>query len=140
MPVGYLVGNLLLVGEVDFVDDQYDWRVGTDDSFQELLVLQCLADFGDKEEEVSVLEGIAYHSHHLLVELVVGVDNARGIGIDNLEILAVNDTHDAVACGLSLAGDNAKTFAYQGVHQGGLAHVGVADDVYKACFVHGERC
>ena len=66
------------------------------------------------------------------MELVVWVDNARGVGIDNLEILAVDDAHDAVARCLRLAGDDAELLADKGIHQRGLSYVGVTDDINKS--------
>jgi hypothetical protein len=44
-----------------------------------------------------------------------------------------------VTGGLCLTGDNTQFLAYEGVHKGGLAHVGVAYDVDESCFVHVEK-
>ena len=138
LPIVYLLGDLLLVREVNLVDDKDDGRVGEDNLGKKLLVLQGLAHLGDQQEKVGVLQCVVHHTHHLLMQLVVGVDNAGGVGVDDLEILAVDDAHDAVACGLGLAGDDAEPLAHQGVHEGRLAHIGVADDVYESCFMHGD--
>ena len=69
-------------------------------------------------EKVGILKCAAHESHHLLMKLVMGVDDARGVGIDNLEVVAIDDAHDAVARGLSLAGDDGELLADQGVHEG----------------------
>ena len=132
LPVGYLVLDGLLVAEVDFVDGQDDWGLAFDDFGEHLLVFEGLANLGDQQEEVGVLEGTVDEAHHLLVELVVGVDDAWGVGVDDLEVFAVDDAHDAMAGGLGLAGDDAEAFAHEGVHEGGFTYVGIADDVYKS--------
>ena len=90
--------------------------------------------------ELTILVSVVYESHHLLVQFVVGVDNAGCIGVDYLEVFAIHNSHDAVACGLRFAGDDAEAFAYQCIHEGGFAHVGVADDVYESCFMHRDGC
>ena len=132
LPVSYLVLDGLLVAEVDFVDGQDDRSLTFDDFSEHLLVFEGLANLGHQQEEVGVFEGAIDEAHHLLVQLVVGIDDAGGVGIDYLEVFAIDDAHDAVAGGLGLAGDDAEPFAHEGVHEGGLTHVGVADDVYKS--------
>lgn len=134
LPVGDALLDGGLVGEVYLVDDEDDGDVAVDDALQHVAVLEALAHLGDEEEEVGVLQGGADEAHHLFVQFVGGVDDAGGVGVDHLEIIAINDTHDALASGLGLGGDDAETLADEGVHQRGFAHVRVADDVYETAF------
>ena len=55
------------------------------------------------------------------------MEDTGRVGIEHLEILAVDDAHDAVARGLGLAGDDTESLSDEGVHEGGLADIGVAD-------------
>jgi hypothetical protein len=52
-----------------------------------------------------------------------------------LEILAVDDAHNAVASSLCFRSDDGNTFADEGVHESRFAYVRVANDVDKASFV-----
>ena len=63
------------------------------------------------------------------------VDDTWSIGIDYLEIVAVDQPHDAVPCRLCLAGDDAQFFADKGIHQCRFAHIGIAYDVDEAGFM-----
>jgi len=46
------------------------------------------------------------------------LDDARGVGKHNLEVVAVDDTEDAVAGGLRLGGDDGDFLANQLIHKG----------------------
>ena len=89
----------------------------------------------DVEDHVGVGHGPGHELHHRLLQLVRGFQDARRVGVDDLEILPRDDAHDAVARGLRLGGDDRKPFADQCVHQRRFAHVGIADDIYEARFV-----
>ena len=100
---------------------------------------------GHVEQHVGVRQGAAHEIHHRLLQLVRGLQDAGRVGVDDLEILARDDAHDAVACGLRLGGDDREFFAHEGVHQRRFAHVGIADDIYEAgtvhffCFIRRQR-
>ncbi len=126
--------------EVDFVDD-HDRR--------DAALVDALDDFGRTvapfdgvrhiEDHVGVGHGSGHELHHRLLQLVRGLQDARRVGVDDLEILARDDAHDAVARGLRLGGDDRETLAHQGVHKRRFADSGVADDVYETAFVHAVQ-
>ena len=72
-----------------------------------MAVLETFAHFGHQQKQVGILQGSTHKAHHLLMQFVGGVDDAGGIGVDNLEIIAVDYAHHTLARGLGLAGDNA---------------------------------
>ena len=86
---------------------------------------------GDIQENVRVHEGRTGELKHLTLKLVVRREDTRSVGIDHLEILAVDDTHDTMAGGLRLRCDDRKAFTHQGVHEGRFADVGIANDIYE---------
>ena len=90
---------------------------------------------GDIQEDVRVHKGRTGELEHLTLELVVRREDTRGVGIDHLEILAVDDSHDTMAGSLRLRCDDRKTFADQGVHERGLANIGVTHNVDKSAFM-----
>ena len=49
---------------------------------------------------------------------------------------ASDDTENTVASGLRLRCDNREALTHQRVHQRGLAHIRVADDIYKSATMH----
>ena len=57
---------------------------------------------GDVENNVGIIHGAVHEVHHRLLQLVGGFENTRRVGVDNLEVVAIDDSHDAVACGLRL--------------------------------------
>lgn len=134
LPAVYTLLYGLLVGEVYLVDDDEYGGLGSLQVVQQLLVLDGFANLGDEEQQVGVLQGGADIGHHLPVQLVGRIDDARGVGVDDLEGVAGDDAHDALARGLCLGGDDAEALAHKGVHERGFAHVGVADDIYESGF------
>ena len=57
------------------------------------------------------------------------------VGIDDLEILARDDAHDAVACGLRLGGDDREFFAHEAFISVDLPTLGL-----PMIFTKPERC
>ncbi len=99
-------------------------------------MVQPLDHIGHIEDDVGILERTLHEFHHRLLQAVVRLENARRIGIDDLEIVAVDDAQNPVARGLRLGGDDRKPFAHERVHERGFSHVGIADDVDETRFVH----
>ncbi len=125
------------VREVDLVDDD-DGRDAAlaylSDDFGRAVAL--LDGVGDVEDDVGVRHGPRDELHHRLLQLVGGFENARRVGVDNLELLAGDDAHDAVARGLRLGGDDREPLADERVHEGRFPDIGIPDDIDKARFVH----
>ena len=136
LPIGNLLADGGLVAEVYLVDDQQHRHIAIDHTLQHLPVLEGLAHLGDQQEQVGVLQGGAHEAHHLLMQLVGGIDDAGGVGVDNLEIISVDDAHNALAGGLRLGGDDTELFAHKGIHQRGFPYVGISNDIYESCFMH----
>ena len=59
---------------------------------------------GNIQHHIGIADGTAHEVHHRLLQLVCGLQNTRRVGIDDLEIVAIDDTHNAVARGLRLRG------------------------------------
>lgn len=72
---------------------------------------------GDVEDDVGIRQGAVDEFHHRLLEFVGGFEDPRGIGVDDLEVVARYDTHDSVTGSLGLGGDDREPFADQGVHE-----------------------
>ena len=127
--------------QVDFIDNEDCFNPAAEDLVHKFVpMFGTLGYVGDVKDDVSVLEGPLHHLHHRLVKLVIGFQDTRRIGIDDLEVVAVDDTQNPVARGLRLGSDNGKAFAHQRVHQRRFPHVGVADDVDKTRFMHNSPC
>ena len=95
------------------------------------------AAFDEVEDNIGILQGIGDKAHHVLLHRVGRVEHAGQVGIDNLEVVAVDNTFDAVAGGLRLGGHDGDLLAHQLVHEGAFAHVRVADDIYETRTVRG---
>ena len=81
-----------------------------------MAVLEAFAHLGDEEEQVGVLQGCTHEAHHLLVQLVVRVDDAWSVGVNYLEVITIDYTHDTFARRLGLACYNAQTLSNESVH------------------------
>ena len=126
--------DLLLGGDVDLVDHQDDGALDLREFLDVGLILVALLHgVGDIEDDVRVADGRVHEVQHVLLEPVVGLQDARGVGIHDLVVLPIDDAHDAVPRRLGLRRDDGKLLAHQGVHEGGLPDVRVADDVDETC-------
>lgn len=138
VPRGDEVFKRLLVGYVDFVDEQEYGHLHAGYLLEKVLVLVgLLHHVGDVEEHVGVLEGALGEGEHLFLKLVVGLEHAGGVAEDYLCVGFVDDAHDAVARGLGLEGGDADALAHEEVHERGFSHVGVSHDVDEARAVDG---
>ena len=93
-------------------------------------------DLGDVEEHVGIDESRTGELEHLTLELVVRAEDTGCVGIDHLEVLAIDDAHDTMAGGLRFRGNDREAFADQGVHEGRFADIGIAHNIYKTAFMH----
>ena len=102
-PVFHSFLHAFLVGEVDLVDQHEDGGLGAFQPFDGLLLDLLVGDIDHEEDEVGVDEGDVDELVHDLVHLVGWIfDDARGVGEDDLEVVAVDDAEDAVSRGLGL--------------------------------------
>ena len=131
---------------VDLVDDHDGRNAAPADAVDDFgRAFALLHGVRDVEDHIGVGQGARHKLHHRLLQLVRGLQDAGRVGVDDLEILARDDAHDAVARGLRLGGDDREFFAHEGVHQRRFAHVGIADDIYEAgtvhffCFIRRQR-
>jgi len=131
----------LLRRQVDLVDHHQRRHSALADAVDDLgrTFVVPLDGVGHVEQHVGVRQGAAHEIHHRLLQLVTGFQDARRIGEDDLEIVAVDDAQNAVARGLRLGGDDGEFLAHQCVHQRRLPDVGISDDIDKARFVHEMR-
>ena len=140
LPKGNQLLQGLLRGEVYLVDDKEDPRPRRRHLFHLVkeigIAVGVVLHIGYIEQDIGVHKCGAGELQHLLLQAVVGLEHARGVGIDHLEVVAVDDTHDTMARGLRLGSDNRQPLAHQRVHQRGLAHVGITHDIYKTRFMH----
>ena len=137
MPPGDQRIERLGIREVDLVDDDDGGDCAVADVFEDRgSAVRLLDGVGDVEDDVGIAEGPVDEFHHRLLEFVGGFEDARGVGVDDLEVVAGDDTHDAVAGCLSLGGDDGEALADQRVHEGRFPDIGIPDDIYEARFVH----
>ena len=123
----------LVCREINLVDQHKRRHVHRRNLLQGLRVRHALlVHVGHDEKHVGVLQRRLDKLHHALLQLVGGVEHARGVAVDDLAVVLVDDAHDAVARGLGLGVDDAQTLPHQPVHQGALADVGRAHDVHEA--------
>ena len=120
----------ILVAQVYLVDD---YEYGTGHFGQPVHVLAVLValfhDIGHVQDDVGVTDGSVHVLHHTLLQGIGRLEDARGVGVHYLVVISVDYSHNPVPGGLGLGGDDGQPLAYEGVHQCGFAHVGVADDV-----------
>ena len=96
------------------------------------IAVGVILDLGYIEQHIGIDEGRTGELEHLALELVVRREDSRSIGIDHLEVLAVDDTHDTMAGGLRLRRDYREALPHQCVHKRGLAHIGITHNVDKS--------
>ena len=123
--------------QVYLVDDQQHGDFLFCHLVEEVLGLgRCLNHVGDVEQHVGIDEGSTREVEHRLLKLELGFKHTGSVAEHNLVVLAIDDSHDAVTGGLRLAGDNRQFLTHQQIAEGGLAHVGVSYNIYKACAMH----
>ena len=61
---------------------------------------------------IGIIEGGKHGRHHGPVQFVMWIDHPGCIGIDDLVIISAENSHDAVAGGLCLWGNNRQAFTH----------------------------
>ena len=90
-------------GEVDLVDHNDCRDIALCHLVEDLgRAIGVLDRVGNVEQHVGVLQRTAHETHHRLLELVVGFENTRRIRVNYLKIIAIDNTHNAVARSLRL--------------------------------------
>ena len=69
--------------------------------------------------------------HHVVTQLGAGRVNTGGIQEYHLPVIAGHHAHDTVSGSLGTVGHDGNLLAHQGIHQGGLTHVGTANNGHK---------
>ena len=131
LPIGACLLGLRLIIFIYLVNDQNNRNPCFFYILHQFLIIASLPAFDKIKDDVSILKGVGNEAHHHFLHHVGRIEHAGKIGIDDLEVVAVDDTLDAVSCGLRLGGHDGDLFADQLVHERALTHVGVADDVDK---------
>ena len=118
-PFFYEVFELgLVLQQVDFVYEEYDRNCFFGDPFEELRIfVGSFDDIGYVEQNVGIGEGRLREIEHRLLQLVVRRENTRRIGIDDLHIVGIYDTHDAVAGRLGFGGNDRNPLSDERIHQ-----------------------
>lgn len=133
LPVVQQGDHLFLVAYVYLVD-RHDYR--TLYSRQPLDIVFVLVGGLDGVRHVEYDVGIAYgpvhELHHVLLQTVVGLEYARGVGIDYLPVLSVDYPHNPVPGGLRLGSHDGELLAHQRVHQRRLPDVRIAYDINES--------
>ena len=132
VPVLHQLLQSFLGSKVNLVDNQKNFGFNALHLVEEVGILVGVVLYiGHIEQYIGIHESRARELEHLLLELIVGLQHTWGVAIHHLEVIAIDDTHDTVASGLRLRGNNRKALAHQYVHQCGLAHIGIAYYIYK---------
>ena len=90
----------------------------------------------DIKQYIGILKSRNRELKHLLLQLVVGLQNTGGVGEAYLHLGGIQYAHDAMTSGLSLERSYADTLANQEIHQRRFAHIGIAYNVDKTCLVY----
>ena len=129
--------QLLLVRQVYLVDEQQDRHFHLRHLVDEVAMLvRRLHHIRHIEQHIRIRQSRRREVQHRLLQFVDGLQHARRVREDNLHVVRIIDAHNAVARRLRLEGRDGNAFAHQGIHQRGLAHVGISHDINKTCFVH----
>ncbi len=128
----------LLGSEIDLVDHHDDrYSAGTDTVHDPLRgFVAPLHRIRHVEDDVGILQRSGDELHHRLLQTVTGLEDTGRIGVDDLEIVAVHDSHDPVTRGLRLGGDDGQTLAHERIHKCRLSHIGIAYDIDETRLVH----
>ena len=128
-------------GQIGFVEHQENGHLQFAQLLQDGVVLGIgLRYVGHEQHQVGILKSAVHKAvHHLLHLIGRRLDVAGGVRKDDLEFFAAQQADDAVARSLRLGRDDAHPLAHQGVHQGGFAHIGPADDVDESGAVWGRH-
>ena len=126
MPLAYQLFQLRRVARIDFVDEQQHGNLLAVDAAQgELLnfmqkvgvLVRLLHGVCDVKQHIGILQSSFGKCEHRLLQFVVRLQNARGVGEDDLRLWLIDDAHDAMACGLRLEGGNADALAHEEIHE-----------------------
>ena len=129
----------LILQQVDLVDDENHRNGFLRYALEKFRVfVGSLYHVGNVEQNVGIGQGRLGEVEHRLLQLVVGREYPRCVGIDDLHLVGIDDAHDAMSRSLGFGGDNRDAFAHERVHQGRFSYVGVSYDVYKSGFMHGH--
>ena len=129
--------QLHLIAEVYLVYEHQHRNIHLVHLFDELHVLfGCLNHVCDVQKHVGVAQSRTRETQHRLLQFVVGFQHSGGVRKYNLCLVGIENAHDAVTRRLCLKGGNGDALANEQIHQRRLTHVGVADNVYKTCFMH----
>ncbi len=132
LPIDKGLVALFESGEIHLVEQHKQRYLGFFQAFEQPgLYGRGIGEVNNQQQQVGIDQGRAHGLHHALLQAVLRVEGAGGIGIDNLVVGAIEYAHHAVAGGLCFWRDDAELFAEQGVHERGLTRVGVADNIHK---------
>ena len=90
--------------------------------------------FHHQQGGVHLLGGFVDGFHHPVPQLALGGVETRGIHEDKLALALGQDADDPVPGGLGLGGHDGNLFPNEGIHNGGLAHVGPSQKRYGTAF------
>ena len=113
-----LLGQSLLVAKVYLVDEHKDGCLLLLDFIEEIAVLVGrFHHICDIKQDVGILQGTLAELEHLLLQLVVGLQDAWGVAETYLHLGRIEDAHDAMSSGLCLEGSNRNALTNQKVHE-----------------------
>ena len=61
---------------------------------------------GHVKDDIGISDGGVHEGQHIFLKPVIGLEDAGGVRVHYLEVLAAYDTHYAVPRGLGLGGDD----------------------------------
>jgi len=129
LPIGpHDLQQLLFFHCVNFVDCQYRRHTKLLHMANQLSLRRAHRGDGlhQQHRRIHSRHTLANHSHHIFPKPGPGPVETGSVHKNKLAPAPVQNRADAVTGGLGLIGDNGDFLPYQGVGQGGLAHVGPA--------------
>src|SRR5690349_18316494 len=92
------------------------------------LFIELFFRFNHQQYCICILERYLHVAHHRMMQVVLGFEDTRRITVHDLEVIAIEDAHDAMTSSLRLGGDDGEVLTDELVHEGRLTHVGAAYD------------
>ena len=93
---------------------------------------------GNQRENIDAFERVLKIVHHLAAEHIFRLVDSWRIDQDDLRVVAIQDSLDAVASGLRLGRNDCDLAPHQSIQEGRLPGVGPADDGDETGFERHE--
>src|ERR1700758_511130 len=121
---------------IDFVQQQIDGPVKTPRPFDSEAVAgtEIHGRIGNQRDNIDAFKRVLKLVHHLAAEDIFWFVDAGRIDEDDLSVVAIQNSLNAITGGLRLGRNDSDLASHQSIDERRLAGVGTADDCYEAGF------